>query len=57
MYLSDVFTVTANLARIPAVSVPCGEADDLPVGLQIMAPTGEDRFLLDVAETFEKISK
>jgi aspartyl-tRNA(Asn)/glutamyl-tRNA(Gln) amidotransferase subunit A len=55
MYLSDVFTVTANLARIPAISLPCGESDGMPVGMQIFAPSGEDRYLLDVAESFEKL--
>jgi aspartyl-tRNA(Asn)/glutamyl-tRNA(Gln) amidotransferase subunit A len=54
MYLSDIFTVTANLAGIPAISVPCGESDGLPVGLQLMAARGKDHFLLDVAEVFEK---
>jgi aspartyl-tRNA(Asn)/glutamyl-tRNA(Gln) amidotransferase subunit A len=45
MYLSDAYTVPANLAGIPALSVPCGKASGgLPVGLQVMAPAlGEDR--------------
>jgi aspartyl-tRNA(Asn)/glutamyl-tRNA(Gln) amidotransferase subunit A len=55
MYLSDIFTVTANLARIPAISLPCGESDGMPVGMQIFAPVGEDRYLLDVAEAFENL--
>jgi aspartyl-tRNA(Asn)/glutamyl-tRNA(Gln) amidotransferase subunit A len=54
MYLSDIFTINANLAGVPAISLPCGEVDGLPVGLQLMAPRDEDDFLLDVAETFEK---
>jgi len=54
MYLSDIFTVTANLAGIPAISVPCGEVDGLPVGMQLFAPRGEDQFLLDAAESFER---
>ncbi len=55
MYLSDVFTVTANLARIPGIAVPCGEASGMPVGMQIFAPVGEDRYLLDIAAAFEKL--
>jgi aspartyl-tRNA(Asn)/glutamyl-tRNA(Gln) amidotransferase subunit A len=37
MYLSDIFTVTANLAGIPGMSVPAGEVDGLPVGVQLLA--------------------
>lgn len=37
MYLSDIYTISANLATVPALSVPCGFANDLPVGLQMMA--------------------
>lgn len=54
MYLSDVFTINANLVGIPSISVPCGESDDMPVGLQLAAPRDEDLFLLDVAEAFER---
>lgn len=54
MYLSDIFTVTANLVGVPAISVPCGISDGLPVGLQLLAPKDEDLFLLEVAEAFEK---
>jgi aspartyl-tRNA(Asn)/glutamyl-tRNA(Gln) amidotransferase subunit A len=52
MYLSDIFTVTANLVGVPAISVPA-PTSDLPVGLQIMAPRDEDLFLLDAAGVFE----
>jgi aspartyl-tRNA(Asn)/glutamyl-tRNA(Gln) amidotransferase subunit A len=55
MYLSDVFTVTANLARIPGISVPCDEVEGMPIGMQIFAPVGEDRYLLDIAEAFENL--
>lgn len=54
MYLSDIFTVTANLAGVPAVSIPAGLADGLPVGLQWIAPALHDQALLAAAETLEK---
>lgn len=53
MYLSDIFTINANLTGIPSISVPCGTSDELPVGIQFSAPRDEDMFLLDVAEVFE----
>jgi aspartyl-tRNA(Asn)/glutamyl-tRNA(Gln) amidotransferase subunit A len=56
MYLSDIFTINANLVGIPSISIPCGEADGMPVGIQLAAPRDEDMFLLDVAEAFEKSS-
>ncbi len=55
MYLSDVFTVGANLAGLPAISIPCGKtAAGLPVGLQIMGKPYADDRVLGVAEAFEK---
>ncbi|MFC1788169.1 Asp-tRNA(Asn)/Glu-tRNA(Gln) amidotransferase subunit GatA [Patescibacteria group bacterium] len=43
MYLSDIYTIAANLAAIPALSVPCGLSNGLPIGLQLMAkPFNED---------------
>lgn len=48
-YLIDVDTVAANLAGLPAVSVPCGFAGDLPVGMQVIAPRFREDLLLDVA--------
>lgn len=52
MYLSDIFTVTANLAGIPGVSVPAGLADGLPVGLQWLAPALAEEALLGAVHEF-----
>ena len=57
-YLSDIFTIAANLAGIPAISVPCGTtafdgADALPVGIQILAPHLGEQTLLRVAKAAE----
>lgn len=55
MYLSDIFTIPANLAGIPAISIPCGfSASGLPIGLQMMArPFGEET-IFRTAYTFEQ---
>lgn len=57
-YLSDIFTIAANLSGIPAISVPCGTtsfdgADSLPVGIQILAPHLGEQILLRVAKAAE----
>jgi aspartyl-tRNA(Asn)/glutamyl-tRNA(Gln) amidotransferase subunit A len=54
MYLSDILTVPANLAGIPAISVPCGKVDGMPVGLQIMGRQFEDERVIDVAYAYEQ---
>ena len=57
MYLADIMTVSASLAGIPAISIPAGQADGLPVGLQIMAPQRADRALLGFAKGAEELLK
>jgi aspartyl-tRNA(Asn)/glutamyl-tRNA(Gln) amidotransferase subunit A len=54
MYLVDLFTIPANLAGIPAVSVPIGAAGSLPVGLQVQAAAGADGMALRVAAAVER---
>lgn len=55
MYLSDIYTISANLAGIPGISIPCGfDEGDLPIGLQILAPTFTEDKLLRIARMYEK---
>ncbi|MBF0619747.1 MAG: Asp-tRNA(Asn)/Glu-tRNA(Gln) amidotransferase subunit GatA [Candidatus Omnitrophica bacterium] len=57
MYLSDIFTIPANLAGIPAISIPCGfDKKKLPVGLQIMAKPFAEETLLRVAYAYEQLT-
>jgi aspartyl-tRNA(Asn)/glutamyl-tRNA(Gln) amidotransferase subunit A len=53
MYLADLFTIPSNLYGGPAISVPCGLSEGLPVGLQVMAPTMADDRLYRVAAALE----
>jgi aspartyl-tRNA(Asn)/glutamyl-tRNA(Gln) amidotransferase subunit A len=53
MYLTDIMTVAANMSGNPAISLPAGTADGLPVGLQIIAPMRGDRQMLGLAKAFE----
>ncbi len=54
MYLSDVFTIAVNLAGIPAMSIPVGFADGMPVGMQIMGNYFEEAKLLNVAHQYQQ---
>jgi aspartyl-tRNA(Asn)/glutamyl-tRNA(Gln) amidotransferase subunit A len=54
MYLSDIYTIPVNLAGIPAISVPCGFTDGLPVGLHLMGPVFSEGTLLRTAHAFEQ---
>ena len=57
MYLSDIFTVTANLAGVPAMSQPIGTIDGLPVGGQLMAPLFGEATMLRVAAALEQAQR
>jgi aspartyl-tRNA(Asn)/glutamyl-tRNA(Gln) amidotransferase subunit A len=55
MYLSDIFTIPANMAGIPAISIPCGfSSGGLPVGLQILAKPFDEETVFRTAYTFEQ---
>ncbi|MGB9662053.1 MAG: Asp-tRNA(Asn)/Glu-tRNA(Gln) amidotransferase subunit GatA [Moorellaceae bacterium] len=54
MYLSDLCTIPVNMAGLPAISIPCGFSQGLPVGLQLIAPPFEEERLLRVAYTLEQ---
>lgn len=54
MYLSDIYTVSANLAGIPAISIPCGlSTERLPIGLQFIGNAWSEPVLLNLAQKFE----
>jgi aspartyl-tRNA(Asn)/glutamyl-tRNA(Gln) amidotransferase subunit A len=53
MYLNDIYTIGANLAGIPAISVPCGFVGALPVGLQIIGPVFSEARLLNAAHRYQ----
>ncbi|MFH2063472.1 MAG: Asp-tRNA(Asn)/Glu-tRNA(Gln) amidotransferase subunit GatA [bacterium] len=53
MYLQDIYTVSVNVAGLPAVSVPCGLSDGLPVGLQLIGRQFDESTILSVAHAFE----
>jgi aspartyl-tRNA(Asn)/glutamyl-tRNA(Gln) amidotransferase subunit A len=57
MYLADVFTVSVNLAGLPGVSVPCGYADGLPIGFQLIGRMFDEATILRVADTFERATE
>jgi aspartyl-tRNA(Asn)/glutamyl-tRNA(Gln) amidotransferase subunit A len=55
MYLSDIFTISVNLAGVPGISIPCGfTTDNLPVGLQIIGKHFDEESILKVAYTYEQ---
>ncbi len=55
MYLSDIFTVSVNLAGIPAISIPCGyDASNLPIGMQLIGPSFKESLLFNAAHKFEQ---
>jgi aspartyl-tRNA(Asn)/glutamyl-tRNA(Gln) amidotransferase subunit A len=56
MYLADVFTVMSSLAGLPAISLPCGFADGLPVGLQLTGRYFDESMLFRIGDAYERIT-
>ena len=54
MYLNDIYTIGANLAGVPAMSIPCGFIQELPVGLQLMGPAFSEARLLNAAHCYQR---
>lgn len=56
MYLSDIYTIAVNLAGLPAVSIPAGFNDGLPVGMQLISPAFTEAKLLNVAHRYQQVT-
>ncbi len=56
MYLVDIYTVSANLAGVPAMSINCGTVENLPVGLQVIGKPFDEEMLLRVAHGYQRLS-
>ena len=54
MYTNDICTAPVNLAGLPAISIPCGFAEDLPIGLQIIGKAFDEEGILQVAYAFQE---
>mgnify|MGYP002261115637 FL=1 len=57
MYLSDVYTVSANLAGLPGLSMPCGLSDGMPVGLQLIGKPLDEATILRVGDAYERLTE
>jgi aspartyl-tRNA(Asn)/glutamyl-tRNA(Gln) amidotransferase subunit A len=57
MYLNDIYTIGANLAGLPGVSLPCGFVDELPMGLQLVGPHFAEAKLLNAAHQFQNATE
>ncbi len=56
MYLNDIYTIGANLAGLPAISLPCGFAHGLPTGMQFIGPQFSEQRLLNVAHRYQRVT-
>ena len=56
MYLQDIFTIPANLAGLPGISLPCGNHNGLPLGVQLVGNSLEEAKLFQAAHQFQKVT-
>ena len=56
LYLMDIYTAPASLAGVPSLSLPCGFSQELPVGMQLIAPRWNDLKLLELAEKYQELT-
>ncbi len=56
MYLTDVYTISANMAGIPGISLPCGFSEGMPVGLQLLGQPFDEASLLRVADAYQRVT-
>ena len=56
MYLSDIYTIAINLAGLPAISIPAGFINNLPVGLQIIGNYFTEEHLLNIAHQYQQVT-
>ena len=56
MYLNDIFTIGANLAGLPAMSIPCGFVNDLPIGLQLIGKHFGEESILQCSHQYQQIT-
>ena len=55
MYLGDIYTISVNLAGLPAISIPCGQdAQGLPIGLQLTGDCFQEKKIIQAAYTYEQ---
>lgn len=58
MYLGDIYTISVNLAGLPAISVPCGtDGKGLPIGLQLIGDCFQEKKILQAAYAYEQLRK
>ena len=56
MYLADIYTISANLAGLPSISIPANFLNNLPIGMQIIGNYFDESYLLNIANRYQQIT-